>query len=106
MIDSIKKTVLAGVGAALATTDKVQASLDEFVKQGKVSAADARSMAEKIAKQSRKEFDVAASQLHETFSSLMDHTDKKLQARVDALELRVEELEAKSDKHKHRTAKS
>ena len=35
MIDTIKKTILAGVGAAVVTKDKVQAGLEDFVKQGK-----------------------------------------------------------------------
>ena len=35
MIDSIKKTILAGVGAAVVTKEKAQAGLEEFVKQGR-----------------------------------------------------------------------
>jgi len=49
MIDTIKKTLLAGVGAAVVTKDKVEAALEDFVKQGKVSSGEARAMAEKIA---------------------------------------------------------
>jgi polyhydroxyalkanoate synthesis regulator phasin len=38
MIESFKKTILAGLGAAVVTGDKVQERLDEFVKQGKITA--------------------------------------------------------------------
>jgi len=94
MIDTLKKTLLAGVGAALVTTDKVQASLDEFVRQGKVSAADARAMADKIARQGRKEFEDASDKLHETFTALIERLDLKAQERIKALEARVQALEA------------
>ena len=57
MIDVIKKTILAGVGAALTTTEKAEAALQEMVRQGKLSAADARIIAEKIAEQGRREFE-------------------------------------------------
>ena len=49
MIDLIKKTLLAGVGAAIVTKEKAEHALQDYVKQGKVSAADARAMAERIA---------------------------------------------------------
>ena len=39
MIDLIKKSLLAGVGAAVVTKEKVEQAFDEFVKEGKVSAA-------------------------------------------------------------------
>jgi polyhydroxyalkanoate synthesis regulator phasin len=34
MINVIKKTLLAGLGAAVVTKDKVEAGLDELVSQG------------------------------------------------------------------------
>ena len=54
MIDLIKKTLLAGVGAAVVTKDRLEKTMDEFVREGKVSAGDARIMAEKIAEQGRR----------------------------------------------------
>ena len=45
MIDTVKKALLAGVGAAVVTKDKIEHALDEFVRQGKVSADEARAMA-------------------------------------------------------------
>jgi polyhydroxyalkanoate synthesis regulator phasin len=106
MIDSIKKTLLAGVGAALATSDKVQASLEEFVRQGKVSAEDARAMADKIAHQGRKEFDDASAKLHEAFSSVIAKLDVKSQERIKELEARIAALEAKTGKHTTHTTRS
>lgn len=93
MIDTIKKTLLAGVGAAVITKDKVEAALGDFVKQGKVSTAEARAMAEKIADDGRREFESVshdlAAKLRDTFAGI----DQRAQQRLDALEARVAALE-------------
>ena len=94
MIDSIKKTLLAGVGAAVITRDKVEAALGEYVKQGKVSAAEARQMAEKIAEQGRHEFEALSHDLNEKLRDKLAGLDRKTQERVAALEARVAALEA------------
>jgi len=104
MIDAFKKTVLAGIGAAVVTKEKVQAGLEDFVRQGKVTAADARAMAEKVAEQGRKEFDDASSKLGDRFRELLASFDHKYAARIDALEERVAALEGRPQKEKGRRA--
>lgn len=104
MIETFKKTVLAGIGAAVVTKDKVQASLDEFVKQGKVTAADARAIAEKLAEQGRKEFEEKSSKVGDRFREFVASFDHKYAARIEALEERVAALEAKAPKEKVRRA--
>ncbi len=93
MIDLIKKTLLAGVGAAVVTKDKVESALGEFVQQGKVSSAEARQMAEKIAEQGRREFDTMSRELGEKLHHTFDGVDRRAQQRIDALEARVAALE-------------
>jgi len=100
MIETFKKTVLAGIGAAVVTKDKVQASLEDFVEQGKVTAADARAIAEKLAEQGRREFDEASSKLGERFRELLASFDHKYLERIEALEARVAALEGKAPKVK------
>lgn len=94
MIDLLKKTLLAGVGAAVITKDKIEGALDDFVRQGKVNASDARIMADKIAEQGRKEFDELAGDLNEQISGLLDRKTSDHESRIAALEERVRVLEA------------
>ena len=94
MIDLLKKTLLAGVGAAVITKDKIEGALDDFVRQGKVNASDARIMADKIAEQGRKEFDELAGDLNEQISGLLDRKTSDHEARIAALEERIRVLEA------------
>ncbi len=96
MIDLIKKTLLAGVGAAIVTKEKAEQVLQDYVQQGKVSAADARAMAERIAEQGRKEFDDMSTQLNARINEFTAGKDASFQARIAALELRVQALEAQA----------
>lgn len=93
MIDVIKKTLLAGVGAAVITKDKVEAALGDFVKQGKVSSVEARAMAEKIAADGRREFETLSHELGEKLRDKFAGIDQQAQQRLDALEARVAALE-------------
>ncbi len=96
MIDLIKKSLLAGAGAAAITKEKVEQALDEFVRQGKVTASDARIMADKIAEQGRREFDEVCTTLGARFRDFTAKSDEKTQSRLAALEQRVRALEEKS----------
>ncbi|HMD62031.1 MAG TPA: hypothetical protein VKG78_11395 [Opitutaceae bacterium] len=106
MIDTLKKTILAGVGAAVVTKDKVQAGLEDFVKQGKVSAADAQAIAEKIAQEGRREFESASAKLGDTIRDLLAVPGDKYLARIESLEARVAALEGKPAGQKRHGAKS
>jgi len=45
MIDTFKKTVLAGLGAASVSKERVRDALDVLVAQGKITAAEAKATA-------------------------------------------------------------
>jgi polyhydroxyalkanoate synthesis regulator phasin len=95
MIELIKKSLMAGVGAAVVTKDKIEQALGEFVREGKVTAEDARKMAEKVAEEGRKEFHEACEQLGTKLRSVTAQADEKTQGQVTALTKRLQELELK-----------
>jgi polyhydroxyalkanoate synthesis regulator phasin len=105
MIESFKKTILAGLGAAVVTRDRVQEGLEDFVKQGKITAADARVMAEKIAVEGRQEFDKASAKVGDKVRELLAYTDGKHLGRIEALEARIAALERKPATGAKRRAK-
>jgi polyhydroxyalkanoate synthesis regulator phasin len=93
MIEAIKKTLLAGLGAAVITKEKAEAALNDLVKQGKISTADARIMAEKIAEQGRREFDEMSNKMNDRIREMLHSTDRKYEARINGLEDRIRQLE-------------
>ncbi|AKC81738.1 hypothetical protein IMCC26134_01215 [Verrucomicrobia bacterium IMCC26134] len=94
MIDTIKKTLLAGVGAAVITKEKVQDALDDYVRQGKIKADDARIIADKIAERGRREFEEMSAQASVKVQEILHRQDAAVVARLTALEARVAVLEA------------
>ena len=95
MIDAIKKTLLAGVGAAVITKEKIESALGDLVRQGKISADDARIMAEKIADQGRHEYEELSQRLGEKFKEFTSRPNAEAQSRIDTLEARIRDLESK-----------
>ena len=97
MIDLIKKTLLAGVGAAVITKEKIEDSLGDYVRQGKVKAEDAKIIAAKIAEQGRKEFEEVSQSLAAKIQDIASRSgsSEKTDPRVAALEERIRVLEAK-----------
>ncbi len=95
MIDVIKKAILAGVGAAALTKEKIDEALGDLVGKGKLSASDAKDAAKKIAEQGKQEFESASAKLQEKFDDLVSKASRKQSDRIDALETRVAELEAR-----------
>jgi len=102
MIDLIRKTVLAGVGAAVLTKEKVEESLNDLVAKGRISADEAKATAEKIAEDGKREFESVSSDVQKKVSDLLDQMglgqkDKmaELEQRLLALEIEVQNLAQK-----------
>jgi polyhydroxyalkanoate synthesis regulator phasin len=106
MIETFKKTLLAGLGAAVVTKDKVQAGLEDLVKQGKITASEAQAIASKVAEEGRKEFDSASTKLGDKVRELLAYADHKHLPRIEALEKRVAALEKHPAKEHKSHAKS
>ena len=96
----------AGLGAAVITKEKVEERLGDFVKQGRMSAAEAREMAEKIAQEGRREFDKASAKVGEKARDLLSSLDGKCIERIEDLEARVAALEGKLPKSPRPRAKT
>jgi polyhydroxyalkanoate synthesis regulator phasin len=95
MIDLIKKTVMAGIGATVVTKEKIEAAMQDWVKQGKVSTEEARQFASRMAEDGRKEWETTSKELSERIRDLLTKADYARRTEVTALEARVKALEAK-----------
>ena len=93
MIDSLKKTLLAGVGAAVVSKEKVEAVLGDLVRQGKVTSAEAKEVAEKLVSEGRREAEALSQDLGDRLKGAFAGIDQRAQQRLDALEARVAALE-------------
>jgi polyhydroxyalkanoate synthesis regulator phasin len=95
MIDLIKKTVLAGIGATVLTKEKIESVMQDLVKQGKVSTDEAKVLAAKLAEEGRKEWETTSKDLTERIRELLDKAGYARQTEVAQLERRIQLLEEK-----------
>jgi polyhydroxyalkanoate synthesis regulator phasin len=97
MIDALKKTLYAGLGATVVTAEKIESSLQELVEKGKLSADDARETARKISEDSKKEFEEAQSSLKSMFEELLERAPVAWKRDLDAVNERLDALEKKAE---------
>jgi polyhydroxyalkanoate synthesis regulator phasin len=93
MMNSIRRALLAGVGAALITKEKAEETLNDFVQQGRLTAQDAKVMARRLAEDGRREFKSVRGEVEGKLLDLTQRAGAEAQARIAALEARVAELQ-------------
>lgn len=98
MIDLVKKTMLAGVGLAVVTKDKVLESLDDLVEKGKLTREEAEAMSDKIVEEGRTETEKAKVEASKLFNEMLHRANVVTKEQLEALESRVVELEGRLHK--------
>ncbi|MFH1060832.1 MAG: hypothetical protein V1797_19395 [Pseudomonadota bacterium] len=103
MYEAVRNLLLAGLGAAVVTKDKVMEMTKSFVDQGKMTAAEAEKLAEDLAEESRRQakglgekIEAGARRAVEALTLVGRGEYDLLLARVDALEQRLAALEARA----------
>jgi polyhydroxyalkanoate synthesis regulator phasin len=94
MIDLLKKTMLAGVGATIVTAEKIEAVLQDLVGKGKISAEEARDTARRIAEEGRREFEESRDKLNAWFDEKIRHSPVVTKKDLAAIEERLAAIEA------------
>lgn len=93
MIESLKHTLYAGLGATVLTVEKIEASLQELVEKGKISADEARETAKKISEESKKEFKDARSSLEKSFEEMLGKAPVARSKDIEAINKRLDSIE-------------
>lgn len=98
MIELVKKSMLAGVGLAVVTKDKVLESLDELVERGKLTREEAAEMSEKIVEEGKAETEKARVEASKLFNEMLNRANVVTSDQYKALAARVTELEGRLHK--------
>lgn len=99
MIDIIKKTLLAGVGATVTTKEQVEALLNDWVEKGKISTEEARQMTDKIIAEGRDEYEKARHDMATRIEEMLRKANVASRTDIESLEKRVAQLEARLQTH-------
>jgi len=98
MIDLLRKILVAGIGAAVLTREKVEGLVDELVKRGEIASKEGPKLVKELLKESQK----AKKELEEKIEEATQKTLKKLRlatrAEIEELKVKLEKLEKKIGK--------
>jgi polyhydroxyalkanoate synthesis regulator phasin len=89
MIEALKRALLAGLGAAVITKEKAEEALSEWVRQGKVTADEAKEMSARLAEQGKAEFEGTAHEAQRVIKDLLDQAGLGQKERLASIEKRL-----------------
>jgi len=98
MINLMKKTMLAGVGLAVVTKEKIFESINEMVDKGKLTTDEANALSEKIVEEGRVETEKAKTEAGKLLNELLHRANVVTKDQYDELATRVTELEGRLHK--------
>lgn len=93
MLETLKKTIYAGIGATIISAEKLNATLNELVEKGKISSNDAKELASKIAEEGRKEFDESSQRVGKVVDEWLRKANFAREKDLADLQRRVSQLE-------------
>jgi polyhydroxyalkanoate synthesis regulator phasin len=105
MFELIRKTILAGLGAATLTKEKVDKLVDELIKRGEVTAEERPKLVRDLlarAEESEKDLE---GKVNESLEKVIEKLGIPTKADLDALSGKIDQLTKKVDTAKKTTAK-
>jgi len=97
MIETIRRLMLAGLGTLDLTEEKLRALFDDLVKRGEISEKDARETIADWARRANEGRTRLQQQIEETIRRMSESRDSSLRQAIDALNARVAALERRLD---------
>ncbi|SMC16293.1 Polyhydroxyalkanoate synthesis regulator phasin [Desulfacinum hydrothermale DSM 13146] len=95
MLELIKKSLMASLGAAVVTKERVEKATRELVEEGKLSREEAEKLAEELIESGEKHWEEVQGSLSESVKKAVDRLDLARRHEVQALKDRLDNLEAR-----------
>jgi len=95
MLETLKKTLYAGVGLAFLTKDKIEELTKRVAEEAKLSESEGKKLFEEFLKKSDEARQTVEKMVAGAVSSALGHLDIPKRSDVKALEERVKALESK-----------
>jgi polyhydroxyalkanoate synthesis regulator phasin len=99
MLELMKKGLMAGIGAVVLTTEKVQETIRKLVEEGKLSTEEGEKLAQDLVKTGERQWEEITSAIAEKTKKWSDSVEvvkreefEQLKARVESLDQRLTEI--------------
>ena len=93
MLNELKKSLLAGLGAALLTKDRVEEVTRKLVDDARISKEDAERLTEELVQTGERQWDELEKSVAESFRNGLDRLNMASRRELQELQTRVEDLE-------------
>lgn len=93
MLEILRKSLLAGLGAGVITKEKAEAALKELVDQGKLKTEDSKQLIDKLLGSGTKQWEEVQTGVSEAVSKALDSADVARRSQVEALARRIDSVE-------------
>jgi len=100
MLELIRKGLMAGIGAVVLTTEKIQEAVKKLVEEGKITTEEGEKLAQELVKSGERQWDEITTKMADTtrkWSEGMEYVKRKeleeLKERLHQLEERLAVLE-------------
>jgi polyhydroxyalkanoate synthesis regulator phasin len=93
MLELIKKSLLASLGAAVVTKEKIQEATFTLVQQGKISVEEAEKLSDDLVTSGQHQWEEVQSKITENVKKAMDSLDINSKSEFQELMTRLENLE-------------
>ncbi len=102
MLDLLKKSMLAGLGMAVLTRDKIREATRMLVEEGKISSDEADKLAEDLVKSGEREWSEINSKIQSSFKKISGNLEMVRQKDFADLKTRVEIIEERLSRMEER----
>ena len=100
MLELLRKGLMAGIGAVVLTTEKIQESVKKLVEEGKISTEEGEKLAQELVKSGERQWEEITTKMADTskkWSEGMEYVKRKeleeLKERLEKVEQRLAAME-------------
>jgi polyhydroxyalkanoate synthesis regulator phasin len=100
MLELLKKGLMAGIGAVVLTTEKVQEAVRKLVEEGKITTEEGENLVQELVKSGERQWEEMSTKLSDTSKKWSEGAElikrkefEELKARVESMDQRLSEIE-------------
>jgi polyhydroxyalkanoate synthesis regulator phasin len=93
MLELIRKGLMAGIGAVVLTTEKIQESVKKLVEEGKISTEEGEKLAQELVKSGERQWDEITTKMADTTKKWSEGMEYAKRKDIEELKERLEKVE-------------
>jgi polyhydroxyalkanoate synthesis regulator phasin len=93
MLELLRKGLMAGIGAVVLTTEKIQETVRKLVEEGKISTEEGEKLAEDLVRSGERQWEEITTKMADTTKKWSENIESVKRKEVEDLKERLEKVE-------------